>query len=75
MHRCRFMELGDWTEAFKASLLTEKQAGDGVAEADAGGNTADADASAWQRGKGTRAKVARWAKGEPPSGEGGPSSP
>jgi len=64
------MELGDWTEAFKASLVTEKQAGDGVARAGGGQETKSADSQAWQGGQGTRAQVARWAKEQRASGEG-----
>lgn len=64
------MELGDWTEAFKASLVTEKQVGDGAAKAGGGQETKSADLEAWQGGQGTRAQVARWAKEQPPSGEG-----
>jgi hypothetical protein len=64
------MELGDWTEAFKASLVTEKQVGDGDAKAGGGQEAKNADAEARQGGQGTRAQVARWAKGQPPCGEG-----
>jgi hypothetical protein len=65
------MELGDWAEAFKASLVTEKQARDGLPAAKVGGGKeTKSDDSKVCHGQGTRAQVARWAKGQLPSGGG-----